>query len=272
MRSLLVLLGTVLATPAVDDRCVRDVLMVETPEGPVATCRVGTQGPLVVFESGLGDGMTAWRDVIDSVSRFARVLAYDRPGIGASPPATGMGDPMRAVDRLADLIARIGEREPVVIVGHSLGGVLAQIFARRYPEQMSGMVLVDPTPGGFFDSLRVITGDAQFQESQRRREASLGGAALEEWKHLTVALRSADSTMALEGRPVRILSAGHIENPDTSIGPRAKAIWLRLQARMAARLGGTQQTVPDAGHYIQRSRPHAVIDAIRAALAPPSRD
>jgi pimeloyl-ACP methyl ester carboxylesterase len=183
-----------------------------------------------------------------------------------------MGDPIRAVDRLDDLIARIGEHDAVVIVGHSLGGVLAQVFASRYPRRVRGMVLVDPTPGGFFDSLAVITGETAFAESQRRREASLQGAALEEWKRLGVALRAADSATAVNGRTVHILSAGRIENPDTAVGLRAKAVWLQLHERMANRLGGTQETVPEAGHYIQRFRPGVVVNAIRAAVKPPSRN
>jgi pimeloyl-ACP methyl ester carboxylesterase len=85
-----------------------------------------------------------WDWVQSEVARFARVVAYDRPGTGwsDSPPETVdarmlAGDPYEALDAA-------GAEGPYVVVGHSVDSLTTRAFAARYPEEGSGVVLVDP--------------------------------------------------------------------------------------------------------------------------------
>ncbi len=250
-----------------DDRCAHGPSQVIVPAASLATCRNGAGATLVVFESGLGEGIEAWQAIQDSVGRFARTLSYDRVGIGASPMAAGIGDARATADRLAALLDAIGERQPVVVVAHSLGGATAQVFAQRHPTRVRALVLVDPTPAGFFAAQRRIMGEGRYAATQRRLRAGLAGASLAEWLAMDAALIAADSARSL-GVPVRILSAGRIENPDSTIGRPAKAEWLRLHAQMASRLGGRQLTIRDSGHRMQASRPDAIVGAVREVLSP----
>jgi pimeloyl-ACP methyl ester carboxylesterase len=105
-------------------------------------CR-GSGSPTVVFESGLGESAGGWGFVLPETAAFTRACAWDRPGIARSPAR----ERHTALDTAHDLraaLATAGERGPFVIVGHSLGGVYARIFADAYRSEVAGVVLVDP--------------------------------------------------------------------------------------------------------------------------------
>jgi pimeloyl-ACP methyl ester carboxylesterase len=105
-------------------------------------CR-GSGSPTVVFESGMGDGAGGWGFVFPESAAFTRACVWDRPGIGRSPAR----DRHAALDTARDLraaLAAAGEPGPFVLVGHSLGGVYARIFAAAYRSEIAGVVLVDP--------------------------------------------------------------------------------------------------------------------------------
>lgn len=109
----------------------------------------GAGSPTVVFESG-GGGGSSIQDlpVMRLVSAFARAIVYDRAGLGWSDPAP----PGRTfLDRAGDLhtLLKLAEAPPpYVLVGASFGGLLARAYARRYPQDVIGMVLVDAAEEG----------------------------------------------------------------------------------------------------------------------------
>jgi pimeloyl-ACP methyl ester carboxylesterase len=74
------------------------------------------------------------------------VCSYDRAGFGWSEPGAAPGDAQHAVDDLHSLLANSGEPGPFVLVGHSNGGLRAVLYAHTYPQEVAGVVLVDPTP------------------------------------------------------------------------------------------------------------------------------
>jgi pimeloyl-ACP methyl ester carboxylesterase len=129
-------------------------------------CR-GKGSPTVVFVSGGGDRAETWSETLDpsqqavlpAIAETNRVCAYDRPGTilavgeGAEdflPSRSGpVPQPTTLEDGAADLHALLGasgERGPYVVVGHSMGGVIARLYASEYPQDVSGLVLIDYTP------------------------------------------------------------------------------------------------------------------------------
>ncbi|MFS6701111.1 alpha/beta fold hydrolase, partial [Staphylococcus aureus] len=74
--------------------------------------------------------------------------SYDRAGYGFSDPAERPSDAANAVDDLHRLVERAGLTLPMVLVGHSNGGIYASLYARTYPGDVAGMVLVDPGYAG----------------------------------------------------------------------------------------------------------------------------
>ncbi|HTZ70059.1 MAG TPA: alpha/beta fold hydrolase [Acetobacteraceae bacterium] len=106
---------------------------------------IGAGKPVVILESGLGGGMVFWRHVMPQIGAFTRVCAYDRAGYGFSDPATRPSDATNAVDDLHRLLKAGGIPLPFVYVGHSDGGLYGMLFTANYPNEVAGMVLIDPS-------------------------------------------------------------------------------------------------------------------------------
>jgi pimeloyl-ACP methyl ester carboxylesterase len=105
----------------------------------------GSGGPTVVLMSGLGGNSAGWARIAPAVADASRVCAYDRAGQGWSEDAPGPQDGVAAATDLHALLDAAGEDGPYVLVGHSIGGDHAMVYADRYPEQVAGMVLLDAT-------------------------------------------------------------------------------------------------------------------------------
>ena len=104
----------------------------------------GRGSPTVILESGVGDGMTVWRKVQPALAQHHRVCAYDRAGLGLSPPGSQLRDLNAVTEDLHRLIVRAHLRAPYILVGHSFGGLTQRLFARKNATRAAGLVLVDP--------------------------------------------------------------------------------------------------------------------------------
>ena len=107
----------------------------------------GTGNPPVVFESGAASNSVTWAAVFVALAPDHRVIAYDRAGYGASDPA-----PLHVDGQLADLIALLEAVAPgpPILVGHSWGGLLAQLVAWSRPDLVAGLLLLDPSHERFW--------------------------------------------------------------------------------------------------------------------------
>lgn len=106
---------------------------------------IGAGKHTVLFEAGGSDWSVIWALVQPLVARRTRACSYDRAGLGYSPPAPGPRSPIAIVDDLHALIRAAALPRPLVLVGHSLGGFDAKLYAALYPEDVAALVLVDPS-------------------------------------------------------------------------------------------------------------------------------
>jgi pimeloyl-ACP methyl ester carboxylesterase len=106
---------------------------------------MGSARPTVVFENGGGASLELWGQVPARVSEFSRVVAYDRAGDGLSDKGLVERDGRNIASELHAALQNARIPPPYILVGHSLGGPYSRIFADIYPNEIAGMVLVDPT-------------------------------------------------------------------------------------------------------------------------------
>lgn len=248
----------------------------------------GSGEPTVVLEAGLPSSSLTWAAVVPEVARFARVCTYDRAGYGWSetgrPPRTAAN----IVRGLRHMLRNAGIAPPYVLVGHSFGGLVVQLYASKYPADVAGMVLVDsshpdrihrvtdprhlpvlgiglgiaaplgihrllvPIPQGRPDSRSPILRGAERELLRTTRSVRAAAAELREIEESARQLRA--NPPDLGSKPLAVLTEGR----------RRADAWHALQADLAERSDNSVwRVIDDAGHYIQHDRPDAVIDAIR---------
>lgn len=111
--------------------------------GPLHLVDHGGDGPPMLLIHGLGGSVENWLRVGHLLSRDHHVYAVDLPGFGRSPPA-GRPPTLDGFVALIAALLRQHIREPVVLVGNSMGGLLSLLTASQHPELVRGVVLVNP--------------------------------------------------------------------------------------------------------------------------------
>lgn len=106
-------------------------------------CR-GKTGPTVILDAWLGADHQWWYLVQEEVAKFAQVLSFDRPGYGWSDSGINTRTSKHIVSELHDLLQATELNPPYILIGHSFGGANMRLYANTYPEEVAGLILVDP--------------------------------------------------------------------------------------------------------------------------------
>lgn len=284
-------------------------LLLDVPGHPGATVCVEVHHPhapvTALFSSGLGLPLDLWHPVTARLPEVRCVL-FDRPGIGASAARQRTVDLHEKVELLSTVLAATQPdptTAPVVVVGHSHGGLFAEGLARTRPQVVAGLVLVDASDPAFEASrlqlgglpgavvawvaarpwLRplaeevvattVLLGGASRSASAEARRALVRAYGQPSQLRATVAELLA---VRDDARELLALAASH-PLPDVPVqlvvATRAgrptrhrRSSWLRRMTERAAELGaGTVRTDVDSGHLVMLDAPDAVARAVRAA-------
>lgn len=105
-------------------------------------CR-GQGSPTVVIESGLGDASDVWQDLLPKFSAMSRTCAYDRAGLGRSENGPLPRSAEQIAKELRAWLRHSGEAGPHILVAHSTGRYPVRVFAKEYPNEVAGLLLLD---------------------------------------------------------------------------------------------------------------------------------
>jgi pimeloyl-ACP methyl ester carboxylesterase len=104
----------------------------------------GSGNPAVLFEAGIAATNLNWYHIQEPVSCFAATVSYDRGGLGWSSPCRTARTPANIAAELHQLLESASVKPPYILVGHSFGGLVMRRFALDHPEEVAGILLVDP--------------------------------------------------------------------------------------------------------------------------------
>ncbi|MFC5551408.1 alpha/beta fold hydrolase [Massilia aerilata] len=227
----------------------------------------------VIFESGFGTGLESWRKVAPEVAKSAHVVSYSRAGHGSSDPRPEPRSILESSRELDQLMAAAGLTPPFILVGHSYGGLLARAFALRHPEQVAGMVLVDPADERFNPALRRLDA-ARAADDDRRFNALVPARFRAEYDALKPVLDQGALPPPLNGKlpdvPVVVLtSVQQVQKPEFFLqSVEAVAVKRELHADFLRQFSeGSQVLTMRSGHNIQLEEPELVIEAVRKVIA-----
>ncbi len=252
----------------------------------------GAGSPTVLLVSGLGEASTYWGGwVAPAVAQNTRVCVYDRAGQGRSEAAAAPQDGLAVAADLHTLLDRARIAGPLVLVGHSTGGVYVRIFAARYPGQVAGMVLLDSQPNqaftrlpdypGFYSAFHRIvallpslarlgvfrlvhqfdfgTLPAQTRDAERATlsTGSLLRVQRDEIAELPITLNQAAAFTSIGNRPLIVVTAAK----------EAQAGWLPLQDQMAGYSSNSvHRVLPNTNHLELIEEKSSAAQASRAIL------
>ncbi|MDD5058231.1 MAG: alpha/beta hydrolase [Sideroxydans sp.] len=214
----------------------------------------------VVFENGLGARMENWKKVLPEISKDNTTFTYNRPGYGDSDGTTTPRDGEHVVDELRTLLRSKGLNPPYILVGHSLGGLYMQHFARRYPDEVAALVLVDSTHP---EQMKGKGSPENWPTWIRFGFWVWGSSTVKsEFAGVNTTGETVLSLPTFSGKPVILLTATQPKDAKSELDinvQEKRADLLRLYP-------GAKQIMVDSGHNIQVEKPQAVIDAIREVL------
>jgi pimeloyl-ACP methyl ester carboxylesterase len=246
---------------------------------------VGDQGrgPTVLLEAGGGGSSSAWARVQEALPSNVKSCAYDRAGLGKSERGPRPRTMSQEVHELHALLRDARIPGPYVLAGHSIGGLLVRLFADRYPEDVAGVVLVEPTHESAVLGVPRFGGMVRLREKAGDRpvpEPKLEGPPAaeyrveddylaEELQQFYLARRARPQPLGT--RPLIVLAGAKRPNPPPGI---AAEQWKALrderdeQVRDLAALSGNARYVRDdtSGHNLPQENPALVVRAIVAVV------
>ena len=244
-------------------------------------CR-GSGSPTVVVDAGLGTAPVedpAWMGIAAKVAAVTRVCLFDRAGLGSSDPSPKpVVTSADAVDDEVHALSAAGVPGPFVVVGHSIGGLDAQVFAARYPSKVAGLVLVSTThpdqvdvwssllPAAAEGEPKVLT-DARLFLKTMQSEPPQNSERLD----LLRSEEQARQLHSLGSKPVIVLTHSPqyrmVPGLDETLSIKLESATQRMQRQyVQLSTNATQHVAATAGHHLPDEAPDFVTDGIVEAV------
>ena len=251
----------------------------------------GEGQPTIILEAGLGGNYLDWTLAQPLIARHHRVCAYDRAGAGFSQSTARSRTAANITDDLHELIAKADLQRPLILVGHSFGGMMALHYAFRFPSDIAGLILLDPMHPDQFT--RFVEAGVEVPTEPNLilgRTASFAATyALPQSLHARAMYLAGSDTarifmvkemrwMLLDAAEVKaagyphlpslILLHGNREWDGSYPDGRMERAWLAMHTELAQSIGAPPPiAVAQSGHQLALDAPEAVASAVEELTA-----
>lgn len=228
----------------------------------IAYTLAGAGAPAIILINGSGGPIEGWHKLYPQIETLGIVFAYDRPGVGGSPRPVQAQTGEVVVRTLRQLLQQVGVASPYVLVGHSFGGLHANLFARLHPQETAGVVFLEATAPEDVGAMK------NHQTMLQRAANGVLGLLWRpephgEVRHERRTIEQIAAAPPFPQVPLCVLSGGKTL-PAWMVDPRAKALRDRnQQALVQLSSRGERLIAAASGHFPQLSEPALVLQAIR---------
>ena len=230
----------------------------------IHTCLFGSGVPVIVLAAGAGQDSRTWAPVVNDLAALGTVVTFDRPGLGRSPGVEGERTPTAIASELRDVLRVLDLPGPLLIVGHSMGGIHALRFAELFPQTVNGVLLLDTPPADFEERRMELLSDAervqrleQLAQGRERAAPVVGrerdGAAAEVWDFADFPRSTPLIVTVADSQHFGELGSGAAHRELWASQSRG---WLGLSTHSEFRVATR------SGHMIHHDRPDLVVDLV----------
>ena len=222
---------------------------------------LGKQKPTFVFLNGDGaDFTTSWKKVTNELEGLGTCLLFNRDGIGENSKPTVKQTAEVVIQTIIGLLDNLQIEPPFVLVGHSSGGLFANLFARLYPDKVCGVVFVDSAHPDQFEELKddfTLVLKLLLWAMARLNSRS-------EIAHIKETAKRVNSAGPFPTIPVAVLTGEKTEAPRWLEKPSLMKKKLQLHERLAALSTNSRHIkTKNSGHFISIDEPELVVGAIK---------
>ena len=218
----------------------------------------------IVFESGLGVDGSTWLDsgIFDSIGKNNQVIAYNRSGYGKSADSYGARGSQALVNDLSRVINKKSINDKVIIVGHSLGGAIARVYAIQHPEKVKALLFIEPNNENFKQYAEMSQEHENALVSQFKKE-KLNGATMEA-AQLIENISFLKKLNALPNIPIIVITSMKTDSEMTAENVEDWSLSHQSLGKDISRF--TQVKTKKSGHFVYLEEPDLVIYNIRKLL------
>jgi pimeloyl-ACP methyl ester carboxylesterase len=237
----------------------------------------GTGTPHIVVLNGLDENVRLWKKTLPGLAELGTVVIYDRGGVGWSDPGL---DPRTATvinTEMREFLQSIAFEPPYILVAHSLGGLYARLYAHVYPDEVSGIVLVDTTHEDYWWRTGLLLSAKTVKALDRSQNLSeaiittgqLG--ALGEFQNTDFNSSLVRTNRALPDVPLIMLGESIAQfSLVTSDEDEAQRVTMLMrefyQDQADLTPGGKWITVENSSHFMMQDQPAVLVDATRQVI------
>ena len=238
-----------------------------------------------IFEAGIGANYRDWSKLQPLLKENYKVCSYDRTGYGWSDRGPKPRTVRVLADELAIAIKRLSVKKPIIIVGHSFGGLITMMFSSTHNELISGIVLLDsmhpeqnikfkengidipvsPSRALIFSGIEVLTYGIpdEFKEETffLAKSDKTRSFMYNELRHMENSLKTVNKITDFKN-PALVLTHSRRDWDVHSINGRMEDLWYELQKNLSERLNANLIMVPDAGHQMQLENPKFIANEL----------
>jgi len=209
----------------------------------------------IILEAGGGNYSEAYKEIQDTLAKITgtRVMSYDRSGFGQSELGPDTFTAIDEVDALKKCLEVQGFKNNYILVGHSYGGFLIQLFTLQYPELVKGLVLIDPMNVKFvdkfgLDNLNAVT---PYFENPTENYEKAGNRMVDNFPVICKRLRGYELPTDI---PVLLITSGNPPVPD---------IWRKCHEEMVKNSKNHKLIIAEGNnHDIVTENPELVLNTI----------
>ncbi|HEY0823547.1 MAG TPA: alpha/beta fold hydrolase [Ramlibacter sp.] len=243
----------------------------QTRAGRLTYVVSGQGSPAILLFNGAGMSLEGWRPLYPEIEQLGTVFAWNRFGMQGSDAPGARQTGAVVIGSLRELLGYAGVQPPYVLVAHSLGGLFANLFARLYPQEVAGVLLLEATHPDDQDALKkheeqMVRSLGKLQELpqlflEANVQAELGCAG--------ETAREIAAAGEFPPVPLRVVTGGL--TPRDSARSPAEVGAKRANQQDLARLSphGQHVIAQQSGHFPQLTEPDLVLSVLRELVAPP---